>query len=287
METTMETTMEIQNMDGKEFLKGIDDGVVDLVLTDPPYIISRESGMNSLINRINNNQSSRTEEDFNKYYEEKLKEKELPEKTLSKMRKNYLKYGDVLGKKYAYKTDYGDWDSNFTMEEIEFFMKEYYRILKPSGTCIVFFDLFKISYLKEIFESVGFKQIRMIEWIKTNPQPLNSKVNYLSNCREIALVGVKGSKPKFHSSYDNGIYLYPIYTSKDRFHPTQKNVELFEDIIKKHSDENDIVLDSFLGSGTTAIACRNSKRKFIGCEKNKKYYDLLLERIGKIVTPNV
>lgn len=274
--------IDIRNIDGLELLKDIANETIDLVLTDPPYIISRNSGMNSLVNRINNNQSSKTEEEFTTYFDEKLKDKELSEKQIKKMKSNYLKYGDVLGKKYAYKTDYGEWDSNFTMEQVEIFITEYYRVLKNSGTCIVFFDLFKISYLKEIFDKVGFKQVRMIEWIKTNPQPLNSKTNYLSNCREIALVGVKGSKPKFNSSYDNGIYMFPIYSSKDRFHPTQKNINLFENLIEKHSDENDTVLDTFLGSGTTAIACMNTNRTFIGTEKDKKYYELLLKRIDNL-----
>jgi len=65
----------------------------------------------------------------------------------------------------------------------------------------MFFDIWKITILKELFEKHKFKQIRFIEWIKTNPQPLNSKVNYLTNCREIALLGVKGGKPTFNSKY--------------------------------------------------------------------------------------
>lgn len=122
-------------------------------------------------------------------------------------------------------------------------------------------------------EKYKFKQIRFIEWIKTNPQPRNSKVNYLTNCREIALVGIKHSKPTFNSSYDNGIYHYPLQGGKNRFHPTQKSLHLFEELIEKHSNENDIVLDTFLGSGTTALAAKNKKRKFIGSEISKEYYD--------------
>ena len=78
------------------------------------------------------------------------------------------------------------------------------------------------NYIKRIIRKNKFKQIRMIEWIKTNPQPLNSKINYLTNCREIALVAIKGSKPTFNSNYDNGIYKFPLQGGKDRFHHTQK-----------------------------------------------------------------
>ena len=126
-------------------------------------------------------------------------------------------------------------------------------------------------------EKYNFKQIRYIEWIKTNPQPRNSSVNYLTNCREIALLGVKCGNPTFNSSYDKGIYMYPLQGGKNRFHPTQKSLLLFEDLIKKHSNENDIILDTFLGSGTTAIACKNTNRKFKGCELSKEYFDKILE----------
>lgn len=88
--------------------------------------------------------------------------------------------------------NFGDWDNNFT--GLDVVIKECYRILKKSGTLICFYDLWKITVLKEYFETAKFNQIRFIEWIKTNPVPLNSKTNYLTNSREIALVGVKTFK---------------------------------------------------------------------------------------------
>ena len=84
---------------------------------------------------------------------------------------------------------------------------------------------------------------------------------------------MKGGKPTFNSKYDNGIYMYPLQGGKNRFHPTQKSLALFEDIIEKHSNEGDIVMDTFLGGGTTAIACKNKNRKFRGCEVCKEYYE--------------
>ena len=89
--------------------------------------------------------------------------------------------------------DFGDWDNNFTgLDEV---IKECYRVLKKCGTFICFYDLWKITTLKEYMELAKFKQFRFIEWIKINPVPLNSKTNYLTNSREIALVGVKGGNP--------------------------------------------------------------------------------------------
>ena len=120
--------------------------------------------------------------------------------------------------------NFGEWDNNF--KNLDVVIKECYRILKTSETIICFYDLWKITILRQYFEKAKFKQIRFIEWVKTNPVPLNSKTNYLTNSREIALTGVKGSKPTFHSEYDNGLYNYPICRDRGRFHPTQKPVML-------------------------------------------------------------
>lgn len=91
--------------------------------------------------------------------------------------------------------DFGEWDKTF--DGIAEVIKECYRVLKKGGTLICFYDLWKITKLKECFDNAKFKQLRFIEWVKTNPVPLNSKTNYLTNSREIALTGTKVSKPTF------------------------------------------------------------------------------------------
>ena len=273
--STTQNTIDIKNITGIEYLKTIGNSSIDLILTDPPYIISKDSGMNEHYNNVKFNEENditqvKTETEWEEY-------KNLNGLEDDKNKEKYIKYGSIYGKKYCVKTDYGNWDSDFTMEILEQFISEYYKKLKKGGTLIMFFDLWKITDLKYLLEKYKFKQIRFIEWIKTNPQPRNSKVNYLTNCREIALIGVKDGNPTFNSSYDNGIYMYPLQGGKNRFHPTQKSLVLFEELIKKHSNENDTILDTFLGSGTTAIACKNTKRNFKGCEISKEYYDKILE----------
>lgn len=188
--------------------------------------------------------------------------------------------GDPTGRdtdRFRVSMDFGDWDNNFT--GLDIVIKEGYRILRPGGTFICFYDLWKITTLKEYFEKANFKQIRLIEWLKTNPVPVNSQTNYLTNSREIAVSAVKKGKPTFHSSYDNGIYKFPICHDKDRFHTTQKPLALIEALIAKHSNEGDIVLDCFAGSGTTAVAAYNLNRNFTGCEISDKYFPKALDRI--------
>jgi len=266
----------------------------------------------------------KTEEEWKVWFDASkvpVSEKQRPKK-LEKMKEDYLKYGSPYGKKYAVTTNYGEWDSKFTLEKMESFIKHFYRVLRPGGACIVFFDLWKLTNLKDIMERSGpltkravprtpmkgkggeedekpedflarkkeveknpFKQfgltkLRFIEWIKTNPQPINSSASYLTNCREIALMGVKGKcSSTFNSKYDNATYRYPLQGGKERFHPTQKSLPLFEDLINKHSNEGDLVLDCFAGSATTAVAALKTNRRFVGCELDEEYYKEALARV--------
>ena len=130
-------------------------------------------------------------------------------------------------------------------------------------------------------ESVGLKQPRVCVWNKTNPVPINSSINYLSNASEYFFTFVKGGKPTFNSKYDNGVYNYPICHGKERYkHPTQKPLSLISELIKKHSNPGDLVLDSF--AGTTGHASKLLDRRFILIEKEEEYIDIIHERLGKI-----
>ena len=230
----------------KEFLSTIENNSVDLVLTDPPYIISRKSGMDS--------------------YKKSLE--------------NGGKVDEKFGKKFAVATDFGEWDKNYTIEDLEHSINEFYRILRPGGSCIIFFDLWKLETLKNLLSK--FSKHRFVEWIKTNPMPINQYATYLSNAREIAISCVKGGKATFNSKYDNGLYEYPIYSGKDRFHPTQKSLGLFEELIEKHSNKGDIVVDPYGGSATTALAAKNTNRLYLCCEPSDEYFQKGYNRVNNL-----
>lgn len=235
--------IDLRQGDCLELMKDIPDKSIDLILTDPPYLISKKSGFNS--GGAWNNA------------EDKRLQKTPP------------------------KTDFGEWDK----KEIDFFtvFKEFYRVLKYGGTVICFFDIWKMQYLKQIAEENRFKQFRLIRWDKTNPVPVNSKLNYLSNATEHALTCVKGSKPTFHSEYNIGVFKYPICSGKERTeHPTQKPLSLMQELLKIHTNDNDVVLDPFMGSGSTGVACINTGRNFIGIELDENYFNIAKERIEAI-----
>ena len=240
-----------------ELLSTIENNSVDLVLTDPPYIISKGSGMQEHSER--------------KPGDEGYEQISIRAGTIEKV--NYKRT-------FAYSTDYGDWDKNYTIEDLEKSIKEFYRILRPGGSCIIFFDIWKIQTLFELLNK--FSKHRLIVWVKTNPVPVNQRATYLSNSKEIAVSCVKGGKATFHSKYDKGIYEFPIYSGKDRFHPTQKPLTLFKTLIEKHSNEGDTIVDPYGGSATTYVAAKELDRICISSEPSPEYYKKALKRIESI-----
>ena len=176
------------------------------------------------------------------------------------------------------KTEFGEWDTKEF--DIDTVIKECYRILKQSGTFIMFFDIWKMQELKEIMEKYKFKQFRLCRWDKTNPVPINSKLNYLTNSSEYFITAVKGGKPTFNSEYDKGIYTYPICSGAERTeHPTQKPLILIDELVKKHSNENDLIVDPFMGSGTTGVSAKKLNRSFLGIELEENYFHIAKNRI--------
>jgi DNA modification methylase len=193
---------------------------------------------------------------------------------------------DFIKTKYSnHSIDFGDWDVDI---DFDFLFSEYYRVLKSGGTLIIFYDIWKSHIIKDLAKKYKFKQPRVAQWVKTNPTPINSKTNYLSNASEYFFTFVKGKNPTFNSEYDNGIYRYPLCHGKERLnHPTQKPIKLICDLIKKHSNEGDTILDTFSGTGTTAEACYLTNRNFLCIEKNLEYYNLSVNRIKQYLNLTV
>ena len=81
------------------------------------------------------------------------------------------------------------------------------------------------------------------------------------------------------TNYPKNLLEFDGVKSKNRVHPTQKPINLLEYLIKTYSNEGDTILDFTMGSGSTGVACMNTHRKFIGIEKEKKYFKIAEERI--------
>lgn len=121
----------------------------------------------------------------------------------------------------------------------------------------------------------------LIKWVKTNPVPTFYN-KYISDT-EYCLYVRKGGKC-MPESFANGSTLFqaPI-NAKDKKkynHPTIKPIEIIEKLIRNSSNENDLILDCFMGSGTTGVACKNLNRNFIGVELDENYFKIAEDRIN-------
>lgn len=126
----------------------------------------------------------------------------------------------------------------------------------------------------------------IIRWKKSNPMPRNTNRRYVTDYEFAIWATMKGSKWTFNKPNDKP-YLRPefetsIPISKYRIHPTQKSETLIEEIIKVHSNPNDIIFDPFSGSGQISVSSYKLGRKFIGVEIDEKYYNASIQRINNL-----
>lgn len=121
----------------------------------------------------------------------------------------------------------------------------------------------------------------ILSWHKTNAMPTYSN-KYLSDT-EYLLYFRKGKGKCYPQCYEDAktYFLRPINATDKKLykHPTIKPLDIMETIIRNSTKENQTVLDTFMGSGTTGVACRNLNRNFIGVELNKEYFDIAKGRI--------
>jgi site-specific DNA-methyltransferase (adenine-specific) len=195
-------------------------------------------------------------------------------------RKTNFHKGNAKRKRHDY--DFGEWDKADD-DLIENAIREGYRVLRNGGVMYTFFDAHKINRITELYKEVGFKQIKVLPWIKTNPVPANCKVTYV-NAVEFFVYGVKKGSATFNVDRIHlGVFETPICQGKERTaHKTQKPLRLFNELISISSNEGDVVLDPFMGSGTTAVAAAQLNRRYIGFEREPEYVQIANQRLESL-----
>ena len=172
--------------------------------------------------------------------------------------------------------DFGEWDKG---ADLFSYIKEVSRVLTKDGSFVVFNDWKNLGDIARFAESLDFETKDMLRLEKTNPMPRNRDRRYITDY-ECAIWFTKPKskwvfnrqddkyqRPKFVCSIDKGL------------HPTQKSLSLMEQLILIHSNKGDVVVDCFMGSGTTGAACVNTGRRFIGVEMDTHYFNVAKERI--------
>jgi site-specific DNA-methyltransferase (adenine-specific)/modification methylase len=236
--------------DSSELLKTIPDNHVDFILTDPPYNLSPYSTGNMKFDwrsDINN--------------------------------------------------DLAEWDGKFDPAD---YKDEFLRILKPTGNLFSFCSYNLLGRWHEVFDPL-FDTFQYFIWHKTNPVPKFRKAGFLNSCEMIVCLWNKGHTWNFgkqnemHNHFECPIYTEeeqremhnhfecPICMGKERLkepkHPTQKPLKLLKHLIGIASNENDLILDPFMGVGSTGVAALEQNRRFIGIELDENYFNAAQKRI--------
>ncbi|MED0876571.1 site-specific DNA-methyltransferase [Bacillus mobilis] len=233
---------------------------------------------------------------LNKIYNENCLEgmKRIPDKSI-----------DMILCDLPYGTTRNKWDSIIPLDQM---WKQYNRIIKDNGAIILtaqtpFDKVLGASNLKLLRYEWIWKKSNGTGHLNAKKMPLKNHENILVFYKKLPIYNPQftegtpyksiSKKARNSSNYGkqrdgittiNGGYRYPLSVQKfnydkEKLHPTQKPVALFEYLIKTYTNEGETVLDNCMGSGTTAIACMNTNRNFIGFELDEDYWRLANERI--------
>ena len=218
----------IYNEDCLVGMKRIPDKSIDLIVTDPPYLINYKTGYR--------------------------KDKEH-------------RFNSVILN-----------DDNADL--IKEYIAECHRVLKDDTAMYMFCSSHKVDVFKVELEK-HFTIKNMIIWVKNN-HTAGDLESAFGRKYEILFLVNKG-RTVFKGERLTDVWEFSRVSGDSQLHQNQKPIELIEQCIEKHSDENDIVFDGFMGSGTTAAAALNTNRKYIGFELDKHYYDVAIKRLNNHV----
>ena len=151
-----------------------------------------------------------------------------------------------------------------------------FKVLKDDKHIYVMTNNKNLSQTLIDVAEAGFKIFKTLIWAKDN---CITNMWYMDS-HEYIIFARKGKAKKINNCGDRSVFNVP--NVKGKSHPSEKPVELFEKLVLNSSDENDVVLDPFMGVGTLPLACQNSNRKYIGIELDDKYFEIAENRINNL-----
>jgi site-specific DNA-methyltransferase (adenine-specific) len=236
----------IYNMDCLELFSKIDDDSIDMIFADPPYNLSK-SNFNMKFSKSGGN-------DLN--------------------------------------TNKGVWD-DINETDFEEFTKEWlaesYRVLKPGGAIWVSGTYHNIYLVGYVLQKLGFEILNEVLWHKSDATPNLSCTRFVAD-HENFIWARKGKGNTFNyevmKEMNGGKQMRSIWTrgktaGGKKIHPTQKPEWLLERVVLATTNENDLVLDPFMGSGTTAVVCKKNNRHYVGSEKDLDYFNASIDRLDR------
>lgn len=166
----------------------------------------------------------------------------------------------------------------FEHNDIEFseWLPEVYRVLKDGTHAYIMVNGVNLADLQKASEKVGFRYQNILVWKKNNA----TMNHFYMQCLEFILMLRKGSSRDVNDMGISNCLSVPNIIG-NKCHPTEKPISLMQVMVTQSSNEGDIVLDPFAGGGSTLIAAKRTNRQYIGCEIDKKYYDIAIKRLSQ------
>lgn len=161
-------------------------------------------------------------------------------------------------------------------------IKEAHRVVKDTGAIYIFAHWSKWCHLHLATSDVGFTVKNMIVLNKSNHGMGDLKGSYAPK-HELLMFAAKGKHQlNFPEGRINDVWNVPVkFSGARRFHPNEKPLEWIIPAVKNSSNEGDVILDPFMGSGTTGIVAVAMGRRFVGAEKDREYFKIAEERISE------
>ena len=182
-------------------------------------------------------------------------------------------YGMAFKSNYR-KEKYNEIKNDKSLEWLEKYVGECFRILKHNTAVYFFCSWHNVDVFKRAIEK-KFKIKNILVWEKNNTSMGDLKASYAPKY-EMIIFAHKGRKLLNGFRYAD---IIKANRTGNKLHPTEKPVDLLELFIKNSSDENAVVFDGFMGSGSTGVACVNTNRNFIGIELDEGYFNIAKKRI--------
>ncbi|MHC6204491.1 DNA-methyltransferase [Breznakiellaceae bacterium SP9] len=180
--------------------------------------------------------------------------------------------------------DLAEWDHGaFNPAKLK---EDFLRVLKPTGNIMTFCSYNLMGKWHETFDPL-FDTFQFFVWHKSNPVPKFRKAGFLNSCELVVCMWNKGHTWNFgkqnemHNFFESPICMRPERL-QDPNHPTQKPLKLLTHLLKLATNEGDMILDPFMGVGSTGVAALENDRKFIGIELEAVYYAAAVKRLRAV-----